>query len=436
MKQILLDLFRQTLEESSVGPLIASTVRRAGPRLIARAASVDVEAPDRILVASIGKAARPMSEALAPLLDVRKTSFLVVAPESPGFRPDGVRTFAGGHPYPDAVSETAAKLIRARAQELGPEDLFICLLSGGGSAICEASLHADIPLEDLRTFFEVVVTCGASIVDMNVLRKHLSLIKGGRLAQAASPARQLTLYVSDVPPGEDSSVASGPTMPDGSTCEDAYRIAGGLDIVPRFPATIRRRFEQRALEETPKAGSVAFERSQWVCLLDNTDVLSALEARARSRGWFVERDLSVDDRPVESAADVLLDRLQALAGARPGRTVAVTTGGELSSPVTGTGMGGRNQAFVLCAARKIAQRGMRAIVLSAGTDGVDGNSPAAGAVADETTIARAGALGMDALDFQRRADSHQFFRRLGDLIMTGPTGNNVRDLRMLVAGHR
>ncbi len=436
MKQILLDLFRETLEESSLDRVMASTVRRDGPRLIARGTGVDVEQPDRIFVAGIGKAARPMCQALAPLLPPKRTSIAVVAPESPGFRPDGVRTFAGGHPYPDQASETAARHVRARAQELRAEDLFVCLLSGGGSAICEASLHADVSLDDLRVFFEVVVTCGANIVEINVLRKHLSLIKGGRLAQAASPARQLTLYVSDVPPGADSSVASGPTMPDESTCEDAYAIADRLGIVPRFPASIRRRFEQHTLAAPPKPGSEEFERSQWACLLDNADALEALEARARSRRWFLERDLSVDDQPVESAADALLDRLQALADARPGGMVAVATGGELSSPVTGDGMGGRNQAFVLRAARKIARRGMRATVLSAGTDGIDGNSPAAGAIADETTIARAEALGMDAADFERRSDSYRFFDRLGDLIVTGPTGNNVRDLRMLVAGYR
>ncbi len=435
MKETLLKLLLETLEEASLDRVMASKVRRDGSRLVGGDAVVDVEAPDRIFVAGIGKAARPMCDALAPLLDANKTSLAVVAPESPGFQPDGVRTFAGGHPYPDRVSDTAARLILARASDLGPRDLFICLLSGGGSAICEAPLDSDVSLEDLRSLFEVLVTCGANIVEINVLRKHLSLIKGGRLAQAASPARQLTLYVSDVPPGEASSVASGPTMPDESTCEDAYSIANRLGIVPRLPPTIRRRFAQRTLEETPKPGFEAFARSQWACLLDNADALGALESRVRSLGWFLERDISVDDQPVEWAADVLLDRLQALADARPGSTVAVTSGGEVSSPVTGDGMGGRNQAFVLWAARKISGRGMRAIVLSAGTDGIDGNSPATGAVADETTIARAAAMGMDAAEFDRRSDSYRFFDRLGDSIVTGPTGNNVRDLRMLVMGY-
>ena len=319
------------------------------------------------------------------------------------------------------------------ANQLGRDDLFVCLLSGGGSAICEEPLHPDMSLEDLRAFYEVLVTCGANIVEMNIMRKHLSRIKGGRLAQAAAPARQLTLYVSDVPPGEPSTVASGPTMPDESTCEDAYRTAEALGIRSRLPRSVLRRFKDRTLVETPKAGDPAFERSKWFCLLDNLAALDRLETRARGFGWVVERDLSVDDQPVRDAALSLVDRLQALQSACPRRTVAVTTGGELSSPVTGNGMGGRNQAFVLWAARVLAERGIRATVLSAGTDGIDGNSPAAGAIADETTINRAEACGMDAADFDRRSDSYRFFERLGDLIVTGPTGNNVRDIRMLVA---
>ena len=268
---------------------------------------------------------------------------------------------------------------------------------------------------------------------MNTLRKHLSRLKGGRLAAAAAPARPLTLYVSDVPPGEPSTVASGPTMPDETTCEDAYATAERLGIVSRFPQSIRRSFEERTLQETPKRDSPGFARSRWICLLDNFAVLESVEAKARDAGWAVERDMSVDDQPIETAAGTLIHRLVQLARDNPGRTVAVTSGGELSSPVKGDGMGGRNQAFVLCAARMLAQRGVRATVLSAGTDVIDGNSPAAGAIADHTTISRAEALGMDAADFEQRSDSYRFFEGLGDSIVTGPTGTNVRDLRLLVA---
>ena len=433
MKEKLVRLFRETLEQSSLARVMASKVSRRGDSLVAGDAIVDIGSPERILVAGIGKAAGPMCEALTPLLPAAKTSVVVVAPDLLSDLPAGYRAFAGGHPYPNEQSGLAARYLLDSASGLGRRDLFLCLLSGGGSAICEAPLDPRVSLADLRAFNEVLVTCGGNIVEMNILRKHISCIKGGRLAEAASPARQLTLYVSDVPPGEPSSVASGPTMPDESTCTDAYATALRLGIGSRLPSVIGRTIEDRALAETPKPGSPAFRRSQWVCLLDNFDVLESLESTARAQGWIVERDLSVDDAPVENAADTLLDRLQALSGDHPGQTVAVTTGGELSSPVKGDGMGGRNQAFVLWAARKLDERGMCATVLSAGTDGIDGNSPAAGAVADESTLPRAAALGLDAEDFERRSDSYRFFEQLGDLIVTGPTGNNVRDLRMLVA---
>ena len=433
MKDTLRRLFLSTLDELSIDRVMQGAVTLRGSKLVAGGTETDIVSPDRILVAGIGKAALPMATALVPLLPAEKTEVAVVAPESALEAPSGFRLFVGGHPYPNEQSGVAAKHLLRRAGQLGPNDLLICLLSGGGSAICEAPLDPGVSLADLRKCFEVLVTCGANIVEMNILRKHLSCIKGGRLSAAASPARQLTLYVSDVPPDEPSTVASGPTMPDESTCEDAYRTASRIGVVPRFPAPIREMFERRTLEETPKPGSTVFDRSEWACLLDNSDALASLEAKARGLGWVVERDLSVDDAPVEEAADTLLDRLQALATANPGRTVAVSTGGELSSPVKGDGMGGRNQAFVLWVARNLSDRGMTAFVLSGGTDGIDGNSPVAGAVADATTVPRARKLGLDPEDFELRSDSYRFFEQLDDLIVTGPTGNNVRDLRLLVS---
>ena len=423
------------MDEVSLDRVMASKVTRRGNHLVVADEEFDVTSARRIFVAGIGKAARPMCEALVPLLPSTAETALV-APDPSDFSRQEFRIFSGGHPYPNRDSEIAARCVLAVSEGLTADDMFICLLSGGGSAICEQALPADVSLSDLRVFYEVLVTCGANIVEMNILRKHLSRIKGGRLATAAAPARQITLYVSDVPPGEPSTVASGPTMPDETTCEDAYATAERLGIVSRFPESIRRCFEQRTLRETPKRGSPEFARSRWICLLDNFAVLESLEAKARAAGWALERDMSVDDQPLQDAARALIDRLVELTRATPGRTVAVTSGGELSSPVTGDGMGGRNQAFVLCAARMLAARGVRATVLSAGTDGIDGNSPAAGAVADHTTVSRAEALGMDAGDFERRSDSYRFFKGLGDLIVTGPTGNNVRDVRILVAEPR
>jgi hydroxypyruvate reductase len=309
--------------------------------------------------------------------------------------------------------------------------LVIYLLSGGGSALCEKPVTEEISLEDSRAFFRLLVTCGANIVEMNVLRKHFSAVKGGRLAQTASPARQMTLYISDVPVDKPSTVASGPTMPDESSVEDCYEIVERLGLLDKLPAPMRSIFHDRRIPETPKPGDEIFRNSSWHCLLDNQAGLDLLRAEADRQGWVVDQDLSVDDTPLEQAADRLLARLENLRTQNPGRTVALLTGGELSWPVTGDGRGGRNQAFVLDCARKIAGRNIA--VVSAGTDGIDGNSEAAGAVADGTTLDRAAKLGLDAADFQNRSDSYRFFEALDDLIVTGPSGNNVRDLRLLVA---
>lgn len=433
MQETLRRLFLETLEEISLERVMAEKVRCQGPLLQAAGETVDLSACRRIFVAAIGKAAGPMAAALAAGLPAERTSGAVVSPAPAGAAPPGFETFAGGHPYPNAQSLAAADFLLERLAALGERDLAIYLLSGGGSAVCEASIDPGVALADLRSFYETLVTCGAGIVDMNVLRKRLSRVKGGRLAAAAHPARQLTLYVSDVPPEHPSSVASGPTMPDESDAAAACATARRLGLIERFPRRIRELFERGSFPETPKPGDAVFARCSRHCLLDNAAALDAVEAKARGAGWLVERGLGVDDRPLEEAADVLIERLRSLAARYPGRTAAVTAGGELSSPVTGGGQGGRNQAFVLCAARKLAALPFPAAVISAGTDGIDGNSPAAGALADSGTLARAAALGLDPGDYERRSDSFRFFERLGDALITGPTGNNVRDVRMLVA---
>ncbi len=436
MKETLRRLFVETLAEISLERVMADKIVVEDSKLRVGNETIDLSTYRHIFVAAIGKAARPMTAALVAGLPSDRTTGAIVTSVKAGEAPSGFEVFVGGHPYPNDQSHAAADYLLERLAPLSPQDLVVHLLSGGGSAICEAPIDSAISLEEVRAFYEVLVTCGANIVDMNVLRKHLSRIKGGRLAAAAHPARQLTLYVSDVPPDKPSTVASGPTMPDESSAELAYETATRLGIVERFPERIREMFQARALPETPKPEDAAFAGSSWHCLLDNFAALDAVESKARAEGWIVERDLSVDDKPLDEAANILIERLEKLSAVHPDRTVAVTTGGELSSPVTGEGRGGRNQAFVLRAASKLAERRLAATVISAGTDGIDGNSPAAGSLADQTTIERAAALGLDAGDYETRSASFAFFEQLGDTLITGPTGNNVRDLRMLVAGPR
>jgi hydroxypyruvate reductase len=220
-------------------------------------------------------------------------------------------------------------------------------------------------------------------------------------------------------------------MADPSTIEDCFRIARERGLMDRLPTPIRCMFDEKTIAETPKPGDERFATSAYHCILSNSAAVAAVQRRAEKAGWQVAVDLSVDDAPVAYAADKLLARLDKLRAADPTRPAAVITGGELSSPVLGDGQGGRNQAFVLDCVPKIAGRNIA--VISAGTDGIDGNSPAAGAIADGETFARAEQAKMSAEDYYVRSDSYTFFRTLGDALETGPTENNVRDIRLLTA---
>jgi hydroxypyruvate reductase len=325
-----------------------------------------------------------------------------------------------------AGAEAALRLLTG----LTRDDVVIFLVSGGGSALFEMPFDPSITLAALIEFNRVLVGCGLPIEQINVLRKHLSAIKGGRLATRAHPARTLTVFISDVPDHLPSMVASGPTMPDESTLEECYALAQGNNLVTKFPATIRKHFIERTLEETPKPGDGRFAGARYHCLLSNRDAVEAAKAVAEKLGFMCEVDPNVWDADFQQVADASLASLGALAQVHPGQAVCLVVGGEVTCPVTGPGTGGRNQAFALYAAQKIA--GQKRVVLSAGTDGRDGNSPTSGAVADGQTISRAHALGLDPAQYLAGSDSYHFFRTLGDTLDIGFTDNNVRDVRVLL----
>jgi hydroxypyruvate reductase len=265
---------------------------------------------------------------------------------------------------------------------------------------------------------------------MNTVRKHLSAVKGGRLAVAAGPAQKITLAVTDVPVGRESALASGPTVPDPTTVADVERVVRKYDLRKRFPPALVRWLDAGEIPETPKAGHSAFHNAHFLLLLGMDDLFHAAHHAVEAHGYLSCCDNSTDDWPLEKAVDTLLAQLTEWQKENGGRCVAMIADGEISSPVTGNGVGGRNSAFVLACVERIA--GGNITVLSVGTDGIDGNSPAAGAIADGETLARARAAGMDPADFYRRSDAHNFFRKLDDAIITGPTGNNLRDLRILL----
>lgn len=427
----------ETLESLHVPPRMRKLVTVHGDLMRVGEDSYPLSTFHSIRVVSFGKAAVEMAETAREILGeqgIRLRGVVVgpsPAPTFPDARGSSFAVFQAGHPYPDEGSWKAADVVLEFLDGCSSNDLVLFLISGGGSALLEKPLDPSISLNDLRRFHEVLVTCGASIQEINVLRKHLSAVKGGRLAQRAAPAAQITLYVSDVPKHLPSMVASGPTMPDESTLEDCRRIAAQYGLLEKFPRSIRVLFESRQIAETPKPGDTSFSRSKYHCLLSNRDGVEKLLELARETGIFAEADTSCDDWPIQRAADYLLQRLETLREQHCGRPVLLVSGGELSSPVTGGGQGGRNQAFVLDCVPRIA--GKPVCVLSIGTDGIDGNSPAAGAIADGDSANRAGTLVLNPEAFLSRSDSYGFFEKLGDAMVTGPTGTNVRDLRMLLA---
>jgi hydroxypyruvate reductase len=286
-------------------------------------------------------------------------------------------------------------------------------------------------LEDLQAANHALVTCGAPIEAMNTVRRHLSAVKGGRLSVAAARATKVTLAVTDVPDGKEHALASGPTVPDPSTIADTNRIIDQYALRQRFPEVLVRWLDERKMPETPKPGDPAFRNAHFQLLLGMHDLFHCAHHASEARGFVTCCDNSTDDWPVEKAADSLLKKLEEWKAENPGERVALIADGELSSPVTGNGVGGRNSAFVLCCVEKIA--GRKITVLSAGTDGMDGNSPAAGALADGETLARAKALGLNPTTAFQQSDAYNFFENLGDAIVTGSTGNNLRDLRILLA---
>jgi glycerate 2-kinase len=424
-RQIAHQIFMETMARLDVHKAMLRKMQFSSGLLTVGDEVVEIQRPARVI--AFGKAANSMAAALMEILVGSTEAGVVISPVLPTRRLDRFQYFVGGHPYPTdgslAGTEAALKLVEG----LTEQDLVIYLVSGGGSAMLEKPLDPSVTLADLVEFYRMLVTGGLPIEQINVLRKHLSAVKGGRLALAAYPARQVTIYISDVPADRSSMVASGPTLPDESTTNECYEIAERSGLVEKFPCHIRIYFEEQILEETPKSRDARFGNSKSFCLLSNTDAVEAAKEIAERLNFVSEVDSGPWDGDYREVAERNLESLDRLALAHPGKPVCLVVGGEVTCPVTGRGIGGRNQAFVLYAAGLIA--GQSRVILSVGTDGRDGNSPSSGALADGNTTKRAEALGLDRASYLADSDSYHFFRTLGDTVETGFTDNNVRDLR-------
>lgn len=427
MRKTARHIFSEALRHSSITNAFQRHVNCERGVLRVREDLYDLHSYSQVRVVALGKAAHTMVEALTA--EVGTLEGLVATSVQPDSQVRGFRYFHGGHPTPNAESIEAASAMLRTLDALPSTALVIFLISGGGSSIVEKPIDDEVSLDDLIATYRALVHSGAPIAEINAVRKHLSAIKGGRLAKAAYPAQQVSLLVSDVPDNTPDALASGPTMPDSTTIEDCFRIAEKYDLARQFPASTRELLERHALEETPKSDDPAFTRARWWTILSNQTAIEQASNAAERAGFFIQVDNSCDDWDYAKAADYLVGKIRELR--KQFSPVCLISGGEVTVKVTNGGVGGRNQQFALACAEEIA--GENITVLSAGTDGIDGNSPAAGAIVDGSTTERARDKGLSAAAALESFDAYPFFRALGDAIEIGPTGNNVRDLRVLLA---
>jgi hydroxypyruvate reductase len=430
-----LAIFKAALKAADPGEAIRRNVEVSGSELRVGQKRYDLERYGRILVLGAGKASARMAEALEKLLGRRITQGLINTKYGHTANVHRIELHECGHPVPDAAGVEGSRRIAALAAEAGKEDLVIVLISGGASALMPLPSEP-IELEEKQETTRLLLACGATIQEINAVRKHISAIKGGQLARLAAPAMVVALMLSDVIGDALDVIGSGPTVPDASTFQSAWQVIEKYELQDRIPGVVRHRLEAGLLGEigeTPKPGDTCFRRVQNVIVGSNRLAVDAAARAAHARGYrpvVLSTLIEGETREIASMHAAILKEV--IASGRPARPpVCFISGGETTVTLRGEGLGGRNQEFALaCALALDGTPG--AAALSGGTDGTDGPTDAAGAIADGRTVERARKLGLDAAAFLARNDSYHFFDPLGDLIRTGPTGTNVMHIRHLL----
>ncbi|HUE83453.1 MAG TPA: DUF4147 domain-containing protein [Pyrinomonadaceae bacterium] len=385
-----------------------------------------------IYVIAIGKAAGAMALGLTDVLGDWIAAGVLSSPRlgSQVTLDSRWQLFSGGHPLPNEESLRAAEASFALLKRANQEQaLVIFLISGGGSAMLEYPVRKDITLADLQEANRVLVTSGANISEINSIRRAFSAVKGGQLATHAAIADQLTLIVSDTNEGDETSVASGPTLVPKQDSPKAAEVVARYNLAESLPLRI-----VSVINEQQRSPQPTQSNHPSYVLLSNHDALEASAKAAQRLGFAVQVEREINEQPIEEGCRLLLSCFKRLKQERPDRKVCLISGGEFSCPVRGDGIGGRNLETVLRCALEIEQSNFTGdvVVLSAGTDGIDGNSRVAGAIADQTTIPRAHNQGLDPRAFLEKSDLFRLFSPLGDTIKIGPTGTNVRDIRIIL----
>jgi len=386
----------------------------------------------RIFLIGLGKGAAPMAAAVEELLDKYLDSGCIVVKYDHGQQLQKTEVFEAGHPIPDGNTLIAGRKILDIVDEASENDLVIVLITGGGSALLEA-LPSEISLDDLAEMNRLMLNSGADITEINTIRKHLSSVKGGRLAKRIAPAATVALILSDVIGDPLQSIASGPTTGDSSTFEESWQILQRYDLLEKIPAPLKKHIMdglQKKITETPPPQDVVFKQVKNIIIGNNLLALKTLQNRAELSGFHT---LVLTDRTEGEARDIgkymagmLKSTLQN--GIPLSSPACVISGGETTVSIKGKGKGGRNQELVLAALIALANFNHPFYFCSVGTDGTDGPTDAAGAWIDHKTWKKAEEKGLDAAQFLKDNDSYHFFKQIGQLIITGPTRTNVMDV--------
>ena len=425
-------IFRHVLDILDPGQLVKEKVSIRDSTLIVEEREYNLNNYENIYVVGGGKASAPMAKAMEGLLGDKIDNGIIVVKYDHGLSLKKIETVEASHPIPDENGERGASDILRLLSGTGEKDLIICLISGGGSALL-VQPHKGITLQDIQTASAELLACGATIDEINTVRKHLSSIKGGQLAKAAYPSTLITLMLSDVVGDPMDIIASGPTVPDESTFEDAYAIIQKYTLEEKIPNIVcgfLRSGKMGEIEETPKNGNKIFDNTQNVIVGSNKIALDAAEKRAKDLGYntiVLSSLVEGESRDVAKFFAAIAKEVSRTGTPVP-KPACIIAGGETTVTIRGKGKGGRNQEFTLSAAIEI--EGFEGVViLSAGTDGTDGPTDATGAIVDSNTCKDARKkFNLNAEEFLSRNDSYNFFKKTGDHIVTGPTMTNVMDI--------
>jgi len=425
------DIFKAGVKAVDPERAVKKYVRRQGNQLFVGDCSYILDSYRRIFLIGAGKGTAPMAKALEDILGERLTNGLIIVKYGHGIPLEKTQILEAGHPIPDKAGLEATEELLKQTQECTKEDLIICAFSGGGSALLPAPTFP-LTLDEKQETTRLLLECGATINEINAIRKHLSRSKGGWLAKEAYPATIVSLLLSDVIGDRLDVIASGPTVPDESTYSDCIKIIDRYKLSDRLPKSVTEYFKKGAagsLPETPKAGDPVFSKVQNLIVGNNRESLLAAKERAISLGYNTIVLSSQIEGEAREVAQVFaaIGKEISQANLPISSPACVIAGGETTVTIQGRGKGGRSQELALACA--IAIDGWKGIsLLSAGTDGTDGPTDAAGAIVNGTTCKRARQTNLYPRDFLLANDSYTFFESLGDLLKTGPTRTNVMDI--------